>query len=286
MDWTVGFKFFAAMFAIMNPLTTLPVFLAMTGGQPPESSRRTAITMIATVTIGSVICALVGRLLLNVFGIDIPHFRLAGGLIVLLIALTMLNGEDHPSHAGTPEEKAKFPAASSIGVYPLGIPIAFGPGTMATVIVFAQTSAEAGAMGGGDEDILEGGHAAEGFRHLVGAYQTQPAALRRGQRRHVVALEGDGAGARRIGAGEHAEQRRLAGAVRADDADRLIGAHGEVDIVQHHKRAEMLVDAGGAEDRIVGQGVHDAVPPTDQPLYGWSLASTGTFGSVAFSVTT
>lgn len=147
MDWTVGFKFFAAMFAIMNPLTTLPVFLAMTGGQPPESSRRTALTMIATVTVGSVICALVGRLLLNVFGIDIPHFRLAGGLIVLLIALTMLNGEDHPSHAGTPEEKAKFPAASSIGVYPLGIPIAFGPGTMATVIVFAQTSAEAGAMG-------------------------------------------------------------------------------------------------------------------------------------------
>ena len=147
MDWTVGLKFFAALFAIMNPLTTLPVFLAMTGGQDSASNRRTALTMIATVTIGSVICAVLGRLLLNVFGIDIPHFRLAGGLIVLLIALSMLNGEDHPSHAGTASEKKDFPSASSIGVYPLGIPIAFGPGTMATVIVFAQTSAEAGAMG-------------------------------------------------------------------------------------------------------------------------------------------
>ncbi len=147
MDWTVGFKFFAALFAIMNPLTTLPVFLAMTGGQDSASNRRTALTMIATVTIGSVICAVLGRLLLNVFGIDIPHFRLAGGLIVLLIALSMLNGQDHPSHAGTPSEQKDFPSASSIGVYPLGIPIAFGPGTMATVIVFAQTSAEAGAMG-------------------------------------------------------------------------------------------------------------------------------------------
>ena len=71
------------------------------------------------------------------------------------------------------------------------------------------------------------------------------------QRRHVVALEADRAGAWRKGAGEHAEQRRLAGAVRADNADRLVGAHGEVDVVEHHKRAEALVDAGGGENRLL-----------------------------------
>ncbi len=144
MDWIFGTEFFAALFAIMNPLTTLPVFLALTAGQDQAANRRTLGAMLVTVAIGSAVCALTGHLLLKVFGIDIPHFRLAGGLIVLLIALSMLNGEDHPSQAGTPAEKKDFAEAASVGIYPLGIPITLGPGTMATIIVFAQTAGEQG----------------------------------------------------------------------------------------------------------------------------------------------
>lgn len=142
MDWTFGIKFFAALFAIMNPLTTLPVFLALTAGRDPTENRYTLHTMLITIVIGSFVCALVGRLLLAAFGISVSHFRLAGGLIVLLIALSMLGGEESPTHAGAPAEKRSFDQAPIIGIYPLAIPITLGPGTMATIIIFAETAIE------------------------------------------------------------------------------------------------------------------------------------------------
>jgi len=146
VDWTLTAKLFAALFAIMNPLSTIPVFLALTGTQTPAERRSSMLGMLATVTIGALICALAGQALLSMFGIDVAHFRLAGGLIVLLIALNMLNGEESSSHQGTDAEKQTFKSVSNVGIYPLGIPIAFGPGTMATIIVFAQSAHETGAL--------------------------------------------------------------------------------------------------------------------------------------------
>ena len=138
MDLTLTAKLFAALFAIMNPLSTIPVFLALTSDLKPAARRSALMAMIMTVTVGAFICALAGQAVLSVFGIDVPHFRLAGGLIVLMIALTMLGGDDHSSHQGTEAEQEHFETVSSVGIYPLGLPIALGPGTMATLIVFAQ----------------------------------------------------------------------------------------------------------------------------------------------------
>ncbi|GGC47068.1 MarC family protein [Chelatococcus reniformis] len=140
MDWVTTTKLFAALFAIMNPLSTIPVFLALTADQPPAERRRAMVGMIVTIAVGSLVCALAGQQLLAMFGIDVSHFRLAGGLIVLLIALSMLHGEDSSAHHGTEAERQTFETATNVGIYPLGIPIAFGPGTMATIIVFAQTA--------------------------------------------------------------------------------------------------------------------------------------------------
>lgn len=79
--------------------------------------------------------------MLSAFGIDVNHFQLAGGLIVLLLGLSMLSGENHAAHAGTEEEKKSFDAASSLGVYPLGVPLSLGPGSMTAIIIFAQAGA-------------------------------------------------------------------------------------------------------------------------------------------------
>src|SRR5262245_5089932 len=140
LDWTIAAKLFAALFAIMNPLSVIPVYLALTADQAPEERRAASLMMIATVVTGAAVCAIAGQGLLSIFGIDVPHFRLAGGVIVLLIALSMLSGEEHSSHAGTTEEQKDFRSAASVGMYPLAIPITLGPGTMATIIVFAQSA--------------------------------------------------------------------------------------------------------------------------------------------------
>ena len=126
--------------------------------------------------------------------------------------------------------------------------------------VIGLVAAEVGAVCGGDEHVLERRHAAERFWHLMRAHQSEPAALCRRTRRHVGAVEFDLARIRLKRAGEHAEQRRLAGAVGADDADRLVLAHRQADVVEHHKRSEALVDRACGEDRAVWQCVHEAVP--------------------------
>lgn len=140
IDFTLTAKLFAALFAMMGPLSVIPIFLALTAGLAPATQRSTLIVMLATVTIGALVCALAGHAVLALFGIDVAHFRLAGGLIVLMIALSMLSGEEHSSHRGTSEEKQHIETISNPGVYPLGLPMALGPGTMATIIVYAQTA--------------------------------------------------------------------------------------------------------------------------------------------------
>lgn len=147
-DFTLTAKLFAALFAIMGPLSIVPIFLALTSDLTPAARRATLISMIVTVTVGALVCAVAGHALLSLFGIDVAHFRLAGGLIVLMIALSMLSGDDHSSHSGTDDEQQQFKSTANAGVYPLGLPIALGPGTMATLIVFAQEAKSPAQMGG------------------------------------------------------------------------------------------------------------------------------------------
>lgn len=146
----VGFtaKVFAALFAIMNPIGCLPIFLAFTSGMDESEQRRTAILVTMTVTIACVVSAAAGNAILGFFGLDVDHFRLAGGLIVLLIALSMLQGEDSPAHSGSGREQAHFATASNIAVYPLAIPMMVGPGTISTIIVYAEQIGDGGQLAG------------------------------------------------------------------------------------------------------------------------------------------
>jgi multiple antibiotic resistance protein len=129
----------------MNPIANLPIFLSLTTGMTQGEQRRTAILVTVTVAIGSVISALAGTAILSFFGLDVNHFRLAGGLIVLLIALSMLNGDSHASHAGSDSEQAGYKSASNVAFYPLSIPILLGPGTISALVVYAHQ-----AKAGGD----------------------------------------------------------------------------------------------------------------------------------------
>jgi len=151
MDSSFAITFFGALFAIMNPATNLPIFLSVTEGAPVEIQRKIALkTALYSLVLGGGF-AIAGAQVLNLFGISIDDFRLAGGLVLLLIALNMLNGEQSSSHHGSKGEQDAFPSAESVAFYPLTFPIIVGPGTITTLIIFshkAQTPVQMLTFGG------------------------------------------------------------------------------------------------------------------------------------------
>ncbi|WP_170398622.1 MarC family protein [Ruegeria arenilitoris] len=137
-DQAVFLKFLAALLAIFNPLYGIPIFLSMTEGYSAAERKRVALIVTGTVVVVALIAVLVGEEILAIFGIDIPSFRIAGGLIILGVGMSMLNASDRPQG----DQQAVAEGAmkkSNIAVVPLAIPLTIGPGTIATTIVFAHT---------------------------------------------------------------------------------------------------------------------------------------------------
>ena len=138
MDPAFGVRFFGALFAIMNPLMVLPLFLALTSGFTPAEQRRTALAVTAFSTIMCAAIALAGQQILGFFGIGVDDFRLAGGFVLGGIALGMLSGAGNPAHEGSPTEAAHTGDLDAIAFYPLTFPMIVGPGTITTLLVFVQ----------------------------------------------------------------------------------------------------------------------------------------------------
>jgi multiple antibiotic resistance protein len=133
----VFFKFLAALLALLNPLYGIPIFLSMTKGYSPAERNRTALIASIAVTATGLVATLIGEEVLGVFGIDIPSFRIAGGIIILGIALAMLKA-DEPSTGDAKAASEGHERKGNIAVVPLAIPLTIGPGAIATVIVFAH----------------------------------------------------------------------------------------------------------------------------------------------------
>ena len=140
LDTAFAIKVFMAMFAIMNPIANIPIFLSLTEGCSEAEKRRTASIAFFGVTIGCFISALAGSTILNIFGLTVNDFRLAGGLLVLLIALSMLHGSPSSQHQPQDEEIDGGKSAQDIAIYPLTIPLMIGPGSIATLIIFGHTA--------------------------------------------------------------------------------------------------------------------------------------------------
>lgn len=138
MDTSFAVTFFGALFAIMNPVSNLPIFLSVTEGAPAAVQRQIALKVALYCLVLGAAFALAGTQVLKLFGISTDDFRVAGGLVVLLLALNMLNGDESSSHHGTDDEKRSYPAPDAVAFYPLTFPIIVGPGTITTLIVYAH----------------------------------------------------------------------------------------------------------------------------------------------------
>lgn len=137
MDYTDLTKAFGAFFAIMNPFVNLPIFLAMTNGFTVSEQRILATKLATFSAIMCLIVLLVGQQVLQLFGISIDHFRIAGGVVLAHIAWSMLNGKEIASHHGTEKEKSHLSELSTMAFYPLTFPVIVGPGSIATLIIYA-----------------------------------------------------------------------------------------------------------------------------------------------------
>lgn len=128
--------FAAALLAVLNPIGTAPIFIAMTEGHDPRERAGIARSAALTVTITLLGAALAGKALLHFFGVSVDSFRVAGGLIVLLMALGMLRAEPTRLRA-TIEERAEGAAKSNPGVFPIAIPLLAGPGAISTMLLWS-----------------------------------------------------------------------------------------------------------------------------------------------------
>ena len=137
MDYAELTKAFGAFFAIMNPFVNLPIFLAMTAGFTIAQQR----TMAVKVTLFSAImCAVIlfaGQKIIGFFGITVDEFRIAGGIVLAHIAWSMLNGSNIAAHHGTEAEKDHMADLTGLAFYPITFPMIVGPGTIATLIIYA-----------------------------------------------------------------------------------------------------------------------------------------------------
>jgi len=144
MHWSELVKFFAALFAIMNPVGNMPIFLSVTDGSSDAQRSRTALVAASAVAAILTTFILVGPGLLTVFGISVDALRAAGGLIILSIAYSLLNAK--PS--GVHHDPADAVAQENPGFYPLAMPLLAGPGAISTVVVFAHGARGAPAYTG------------------------------------------------------------------------------------------------------------------------------------------
>ncbi len=125
---------FVSLFVIINPLSTVPVFLAMTPDDTPEvrvRMARFACLLAAGILVGF---AFLGPLLFSFLGITMPAFKIAGGLLLSVIAFDMLRSTKVDVRL-TPEEKDAAAHKDDIAITPLAIPLLCGPGAASTVIL-------------------------------------------------------------------------------------------------------------------------------------------------------
>lgn len=137
IEFVIFFQFFIGLFAAVNPLSIMPIFVSLTAHQDPSERNKTAFTASVAVAIILVVSLLAGQLLLDVFSISLNSFRVAGGMLLVSIAFTMMSGKLGEEKQNK-QEQSESVSREQIGVVPLAMPLLAGPGAISTTIVYSS----------------------------------------------------------------------------------------------------------------------------------------------------
>jgi multiple antibiotic resistance protein len=125
---------FGSLFSIVDPFAALPVFLALAGAQPRPALNRTALRASATCFVVLATFALAGNYIFSFFGITLPAFKIAGGILLFGVGLEMMRARKSDTRS-THEEEQDAETKEDVGLIPLGLPLLSGPGAIAAVMV-------------------------------------------------------------------------------------------------------------------------------------------------------
>jgi multiple antibiotic resistance protein len=132
----VALTAFATFFVIIDPIGVVPLFIALTAKLGEAARRRTAVLSVIIAAGILLFFTVVGEPLLHYLGISLSAFRIAGGILLLLLAIDMVVVKESGIRTATDEEKAEaVHNAPDVTVFPLAIPLIAGPGAIASVIL-------------------------------------------------------------------------------------------------------------------------------------------------------
>ncbi len=132
IDFVSVFIFF---FAVIDPIGTVPVFIAVTKHLDESAKRLVAIR--ATVVSAAILIFFVaaGEVILTAMGIPLPAFQIAGGIVLFLFALTMIFGDSKPE-----QEVKLVRSGNELAVFPLSVPSIASPGAMLAAVLLTENA--------------------------------------------------------------------------------------------------------------------------------------------------
>lgn len=132
IDYISVFIFF---FAVIDPIGTIPVFIAVTAAHDDRAKRK--IATIATLVAAGILVFFVvaGEIILTAMDIPLPAFQIAGGIILFLFAISMIFGESKPE-----QEVKLIKNVSETAIFPLAIPSIASPGAMLAAVLFTENA--------------------------------------------------------------------------------------------------------------------------------------------------
>lgn len=139
---------FANFFVIIDPVGVVPLFVALTPGMDPPQRRRIAFRAVIIATGILLVFTVLGEPILRYLGISLPAFRIAGGILLLLLAVDMVVVKSSGLRSTTQKEDEEAAHRPDVTVFPLAIPLIAGPGAITSVILLqSQHSGNIAAQG-------------------------------------------------------------------------------------------------------------------------------------------
>ena len=123
-----------ALITILNPIAAASIAVSMLGTASSATMRTVAFKATLTVVLASLMTLYSGELIFKLFGINVLSLKVIGGVILMMIAINMAYGQASKARH-TPAEEEEAAEKDDVSVVPIGIPILFGPGAIATIVV-------------------------------------------------------------------------------------------------------------------------------------------------------
>ncbi|QCI22715.1 YchE family NAAT transporter [Buchnera aphidicola] len=135
-DLSIYIKFFIGLCALVNPIGMIPIFTTMTNNQSFLERKKTNLIANFSASLILLISLFFGADILNIFGISVNSFRIAGGILIITIAFSMISGR-FIKKTKTTKDKKEENKIDNISVVPLAMPLIAGPGAISSTIVWS-----------------------------------------------------------------------------------------------------------------------------------------------------